>query len=73
MFDLGSTLSVTAFQGEVTHYSLRLATSKSDAVSPKRRACIPSSPVYPFMVMQPPPPISPGEHELIQFTKLAEK
>lgn len=56
MFHLGSTLSITAFQGEVTHYSLSLATSKSDAVSPKRRACIPSSPVYPFMVMQPPPP-----------------
>lgn len=55
MFDLGSTLSVTAFQGEVAHYSLSLATSKSDAVSPKRRACIPSSPVYPFMAMQPPP------------------
>lgn len=40
---LGIALSVTSFQDDDARYTLSLASPKSVAVSPKRRACIPSS------------------------------
>lgn len=49
MFFLDSAPLVTAFQGEVVHYSLSLASSKSDAALPK--ACILPSLVYHFMAI----------------------